>query len=77
GELNFTVTNLNSGWNSRQVMPKGLIVMTIPYDLLPMMVENLKEMEWVPTDYFEGRDAHNKRFQEIAEAAVKDFHVSD
>lgn len=77
GELNFTITNLNSGWNSRQVLPKGLIVITIPYDLLPMIVANLKEMEWVPKDYLEGRDAHNKRFQEVAEAAVKDFHAND
>ena len=77
GELNFTVTNLSSGWNSRQVLPKGLIVMTIPHDLLPMMVANLEEMEWVPSDYLKGRDAHNKRFQEVAEAAVKDFNASD
>jgi len=76
GELNFTVTNLNSGWNARQVLPKGLIIISIPYDLLPMMVENLKEMEWVPSDYIEGRDAHNKKFQEIAEALNKEFLAS-
>jgi uncharacterized protein (DUF169 family) len=73
GELNFTVTNLNSGWNARQVLPKGLVIISIPYDLLPMMVENLKDMEWVPSDYLEGRDAHNKKFQEIAEALKKEF----
>jgi uncharacterized protein (DUF169 family) len=76
GELNFTVTNLNSGWNSRQVLPKGLIVITIPYDLLPMIVANLEEMEWVPSDYLEGRDAHNQRFQEVAEAAIKDYNAA-
>jgi len=38
-----------------------------------MMVENLKDMEWVPSDYLEGRDAHNKKFQEIAEALKKEF----
>jgi uncharacterized protein (DUF169 family) len=75
GELNFTVTNFSSGWNSRQVLPKGLTVITIPYDLLPMITENLKEMEWVPSDYLEGRDAHNKRFQEVAEAAIKDYEA--
>lgn len=74
GELNFTVTDLSSGWNSRQVLPKGLIVLTIPYDLLPMITANLKEMEWVPSDYTEGRDAHNKRFQEVAEEATRQYN---
>jgi hypothetical protein len=32
-------------------------------------------MEWVPQDYLEGRDAHNQRFQEVAEAAVKDYNT--
>jgi uncharacterized protein (DUF169 family) len=77
GQLNFTVTNLSSGWNSRQVLPKGLIVMTIPYDLLPMMVANLEEMEWVPADYLEGRDTHNQNFDKVAEAALKEYNESD
>jgi len=42
-----------------------------------MIVANLEEMEWVPTDYLGGRDAHNKRFEEVAEAAEKDFNASD
>ncbi|MCK4368930.1 MAG: DUF169 domain-containing protein [Dehalococcoidales bacterium] len=76
GELNFTVTNFSSGWNSRQVLPKGLVIISIPYDQLPMMVENLKEMEWVPSDYLEGRDAHNRRFQEVAEELKQEFLAS-
>jgi uncharacterized protein (DUF169 family) len=77
GQLNFTVTNINSGWNSRQVMPKGLMVITVPYDLLPMMAANLEEMEWVPADYLEGRDAHNRNFMKVAEAAIKEYNESD
>jgi len=77
GQLNFTVTNINSGWNSRQVLPKGLMVITIPYDLLPMMVANLEEMAWVPSDYLGGRDAHNKHFAKVAEAAIREYNESD
>jgi len=76
GELNFTVTNLSSGWNSRQVLPKGLVIISLPHDLLPMMVENLKDMEWVPADYIEGREAHNKRFQEVVAQLQKEFLAS-
>jgi uncharacterized protein (DUF169 family) len=77
GQLNFTVTNINSGWNSRQVLPKGLMVITIPYDLLPMIIENLEEMEWVPDDYLGGRDAHNQHFEKVAGAAIKEYNDSD
>jgi uncharacterized protein (DUF169 family) len=77
GQLNFTVTNINSGWNSRQVLPKGLMIISIPYDLLPMMVANLEEMEWVPEDYLGGRDAHNQNFDKVAEAAIKEYNESD
>ena len=76
GDLNFTVTNFSSGMNSRQVLPKGLVIISIPYDLLPMMVENLQDMEWVPSDYIEGREAHNKRFQVVTEALKQEFLAS-
>ncbi len=76
GELNFTVTNLGSGMKSRQVLPEGLILISLPYDLLPMMVANLQDMEWVLPDYIEGREAHNKRFQEVTEALKQEFLAS-
>jgi uncharacterized protein (DUF169 family) len=73
GELNFTVTNFSSGMNSRQVLPRGLVLIAIPYDLLPMMIENLQDMEWVIPDYVEGREAHNKRFQVVIETLMKEY----
>lgn len=76
GELNFTVTNFSSGMKSRQVLPEGLVLISIPYDLLPMMVENLQDMEWVLPDYIEGREAHNKRFQVVTEVLRQEFLAS-
>jgi len=73
GELNFTVSGLGAGMKSRQVMPGGLVLLSLPYDLLPMMVENLQDMEWVLPDYLAGRDAHNKMFQEVIEALIKEY----
>jgi uncharacterized protein (DUF169 family) len=73
GELNFTVSGLGSGMKARQVMPGGLVLLSFPYDLLPMMVENLQDMEWVLPDYLAGRDAHNKMFQEVIEALIKEY----
>jgi len=73
GELNLTVTGLGSGMKARQVLPEGLILISIPYDLLPMMVENLQDMEWVLLSYTEGREAHNKRFKRLTEALRQEF----
>jgi hypothetical protein len=38
-----------------------------------MMVENLGDMEWVPPDYVEGREAHNERFPVLIEGLMKEY----
>jgi len=73
GELNLTVTGLGSGMRARKVLPEGLLLISIPYDLLPMMIENLQDMEWVLQDYVEGREAHRKKFEEITEELRKEY----
>jgi len=73
GELNFTVSGLGSGMKARKVMPGGLIVLSIPWDLLPMMVENLKDMEWVLPDYVGGREVHNEKFQAVIDGLMKEY----
>ena len=73
GELNFTVSGLGAGMKARQVMPAGLVLLSFPYDLLQMMVENLQDMEWVLPDYVEGRDAHSKRFPALIEELMKEY----
>ena len=76
GELNFTVSGLGSGMRARKVLPEGLLLIAIPYDLLPMMIENLQDMEWVLQDYTEGREAHRKRFNQEVEAMMREFLAS-
>ncbi len=73
GELNFTVTNIGAGMKARRVLPEGLVLLSLPYDLIPMMVENLKELDWVPPDYIGGREAHSKIFEEVVEAVMKEY----
>jgi uncharacterized protein (DUF169 family) len=47
GELNYCLTGLSFGMKAKKVLPTGLQIISIPYDLLPTMLENLKEMPWV------------------------------
>jgi hypothetical protein len=42
--------------------------MSIPYDLLPGMINNLQDMKWVPHSYTIGRAEHKKKVKGIVEA---------
>jgi uncharacterized protein (DUF169 family) len=48
GEMNYTVSGLGFGMKTHKVLPEGLIVLSFPHDKLPMLIENLKDMEWIP-----------------------------
>jgi uncharacterized protein (DUF169 family) len=73
GELNFTVTGFGSGMKARQILPDGLILLSIPYDLLSGIIENLQDMEWVLLSYTEGRDEHIKRQKRAGDALKQGF----
>jgi uncharacterized protein (DUF169 family) len=67
GELNLTVTGFGFGMKARRLFPEGMILMSIPYDLLPGMIKNLKDMKWVPHSYTIGREGHKKKVKGIVE----------
>lgn len=69
GRLNYTVTGLGFGMIARELWPQGLILVSIPSDLLPMITRNLQDMEWVLPSYRSGRDGHIG----IEEAIFEDF----
>ena len=47
GELNYSVTGIGYGIRMQKVLPEGLFLISVPYDLIPMLIDNLKEMKWV------------------------------
>ena len=73
GELNFTVTGLGVGMKGRQVLPEGLMLISIPWNLLPTMIENLQDMDWVLPEYKGTRDENSERFKKLAETLQKEF----
>ena len=68
GELNFMMPGFSFGMRSRRLFPEGLLLISIPRDLLPSIVKNLQDMNWVPHSYTIGREGHKKKVQEIVEA---------
>ena len=56
GELNCTVSGLGFSMKARQVLPDGLMIIAVPFNLISGLIENLKEMEWEPYWFKLGRD---------------------
>jgi uncharacterized protein (DUF169 family) len=71
GKLNYTMTGLGFGMIARELWPEGLMLLSIPYDLLPAITQNLSDMKWELENYKIGRDAHDalelKYFNELLE----------
>jgi uncharacterized protein (DUF169 family) len=51
GELNYVATGLGHGMKRRKLFPEGLHVVSIPFDTLPSMLQNLRDMPWVLPAY--------------------------
>jgi uncharacterized protein (DUF169 family) len=47
GESNFVVTGIGYGMRIQKILPEGLFLISIPYDLINMLLDNLREMDWV------------------------------
>lgn len=47
GEINYLTTGVCYGMKMYELLPGGLQIISIPYDLIPMILQNLKDMPWV------------------------------
>jgi uncharacterized protein (DUF169 family) len=50
-EVNFIPTGLGFGMRRRHLFPEGKQFISIPFDLMPRMLQSLHEMPWVPRPY--------------------------
>ncbi|MBN1368504.1 MAG: DUF169 domain-containing protein [Dehalococcoidales bacterium] len=70
GKINYSVVGFGSGMPIRHISKEGKIFLSVPGDLLPMFVNNLEEMEWMPPMFTEGKQMGKlgppmlKRYQE-------------
>ncbi|MBN1320850.1 MAG: DUF169 domain-containing protein [Thermoleophilia bacterium] len=67
GEVNYTVSGLSMGMQTLKVLPQGLMIISIPWQKLPMILTNMQKMNWHPTSESIIGEEHKKRFQEILE----------
>jgi uncharacterized protein (DUF169 family) len=65
GELNYVAEGLCFGHLARAVGQPGEISISIPFNLLKMMIDNLNEMTWNLPAYSVGREGYNKMFKDV------------
>jgi uncharacterized protein (DUF169 family) len=56
GKVNYIVTGLSYGMKGRRAFPDGWFLISIPYQWIPTITKNLKEMNWVLPGHQMGRE---------------------
>lgn len=67
GELNIMITGLYHGMKARNIFPEGLILISIPYNLIPVIITNLNVMEWNLPQFYQGKEAHLLRMKNLVQ----------
>lgn len=79
--MNLLVSGLHHGMKARNLFPEGLLLLSIPSPLLPMIVHNLGTMaaknQIDPPQYHWGKDAHEKHMWELVQRLAKVMSDAD
>lgn len=68
GQLNYFVTGLGLGMQALNIFPPGLFIISVPFQQIPTMLDNLKYMPYRPTlEAGPGGPAHRKRVNKMME----------
>lgn len=67
GKVNHIVTGMSFGSKAKEVFPPGLILISIPWDKIPVIVASLEEMVWELPSYREGRERFLEREARVRE----------
>lgn len=72
GKLNYMVTGMSFGSKAKRVFPEGWILISIPWDKLKMIADNLRTMKWVLPSYAEGPEKFREREARLKEEAFSE-----
>jgi uncharacterized protein (DUF169 family) len=61
GKINYMPTRMTFCAKALQPFPEGWILLSIPWDWISVITQNLKEMKWVLPSYTDGREKYMKR----------------
>lgn len=72
GQVNYMITGLGYGMKNRKVLPEGLILISIPWDWVPIITQNLKDMDWVPGPFKDTYEQFLARCEKIVSEVVEE-----
>jgi uncharacterized protein (DUF169 family) len=72
GKVNYMVTGLAFGMKGRRVFPEGLLLISIPYQWIQTVTQNLKEMKWVLPGYTLEGEKFRQYEEQILEGLMKE-----
>jgi len=75
GELNFSISGLGYSMKAREVLPEGLIIIAIPSNLLPGIINDLNDMEWEPEWFKLGRDGFIKAVRQLEKDVKQELNI--
>jgi len=73
GNINYVPTGLTFGMKARKVYPEGFLLLSIPYNWLPVITQNLNQMEWVLPSYTDTREEFLARHEKVMGELVSEF----
>ena len=66
GKLNYYITGLGTGMQQLDIFPPGLFLISVPFQVIPIMLDNLKDMPFSPTlEKGPGGKAHRARVNKL------------
>jgi len=65
GKLNYVVEGLCFGHLARKVSTPGMVTISIPYNLINLIITNMKEMTWELPAYKDTREEYTERFKRV------------
>jgi uncharacterized protein (DUF169 family) len=72
GELNYVITGLGLGMQALNIFPPGLFLISVPFQRIPTMLENLADMPARATsEAAVGGPAHRQRVNKFKEDLIK------
>jgi uncharacterized protein (DUF169 family) len=72
GKVNYTITGLAFGSKSRRIFQEGWMLISVPWDWIPIITQTLKIMDWVPGPFSDSEEQYFARFNRIAEEVTRE-----
>ena len=65
GKVNYIVSHMVYCLRVRQVFPDSQVLISIPYNWIPIITQNLSELTWEPAEFIMDRNTFIQRRKQV------------